>query len=380
MHAPPKAPGKVPGTDHLRRSLDVFYGALANAPDAARRVGWESEVAHALRLATLVEALAPLKHVRSLLDAGCGEGRLLSQLRAAGFTGHYRGEDLMPHHVARACEMLAGDPAAIVEVADVFGEGPSAEVVVCAGTLNTRVDARQIVRTPEDPGHEAFVIAAVDALLGRADDALVVSVAIADRHPPGVGIGRVRAGVLLDHLRARRPVVSMFEDGVPGEAVFVASRTRRREVARRLGSGAARAELLLLAGDPAGALDALGRDGSEVQAPLAAPEALLEGRALAALGRLAAAEERLAQVAEGEDATARGAALLALAEVRWRLGKKDDALRHLETAARDSDEGRAHLAQALVGLGRRADAARVVGAIEDAWMRRELEALLGGRA
>ncbi len=70
------------------------------------------------------------------------------------------------------------------------------------------------------------------------------------------------------------------------------------------------------------------------------------------------------------------AARLALAEVRWRLGRKAEALELLEAAAADSDEGRAHFAQALAGLGKRQEASAVLSAIGDAWMRRELEALL----
>ncbi len=269
----------LPGTPQLRRSAEAFYGALADAPAAARRVGWESDVAHALRLATVVEVLAPVAELCSVVDAGCGEGRLLGHLRAAGFAGHYRGEELLPHHVERARRLAAADPAAEFYVADAFAaEGPGplheAEVVVCVGTLNTRVDAGGPAPGKPDVAHEIYVKAALDALLARASETLVVSLAVEDRHPPGVGIGRVRVGPILDHLRARRPVVSLLEDGVPGEALFLASRTRRREVARRLGDTADRAELLLLAGDAVGALSALG-----LAAPDGADEGPPDGRA-----------------------------------------------------------------------------------------------------
>jgi hypothetical protein len=354
----------LPPTPSLVAALQDFYGQLTDASMSARRVGWESEAAHMLRLQTVVELLSPVATLPTLLDAGCGEGRLLPSLRAAGFRGAYRGEDLLPQPVARA-RALSGalpDDGAVFEVADALAGGPAAAVVVCAGALNTRVDRalRQGDDGP-DSGHEGYVLAALDALLARAEEALVVSLAIVDRHPPGVGIGRVRLGVVLDHLRARRPVVTVHEDGPPGEAVFVASTHRRRALLRRLPDATARAEVLLAAGDPRGALEALSVQG--------APTAL-RGRALAPLGLMDEAEALLAPLCAGGAVNPEAA--LALAEVRWRRGERGEAVSLLRRAAAQTDEGRAHLAHALLALGRKREAADVVRAIEDAWMRREL--------
>ena len=77
-----------------RLAAEAFYGPLQGQPDASRRVGWESPAAHALRLCALVEAVAPVATLASVLDVGCGEGALVPVLRAAGFTGRYRGEDV----------------------------------------------------------------------------------------------------------------------------------------------------------------------------------------------------------------------------------------------------------------------------------------------
>ncbi len=358
----------LPGTASLASSLSAFYGDLGGSELAARRVGWESDAGHLLRLGVAVELLAPVASWPSVLDAGCGEGRLLPALRAAGFRGSYLGEDLLPRPVERAVAAHAADSGASFQVRDVLAGGPPAAAVVCAGTLNTRVDAMGPGPGP-DLSHEAYVLAALDALLARSDEVLVVSLAILDRHPGGVGIGRVRLGVVLDHLRARRPVVTVQEDGPPGEATFLAANHRRAAVSRRLAVPGLRAAYLLEAGDPAGALAVLATLGTDGGDPV------LRGRALAATGALVEAEALLAPLCAPPEPEA----ALALAEVLWRLGRRAEAVALLEAVADRSDEAAAHLAMALLALGRPRDAARAVARVGDAWMRRELERRLPTR-
>ncbi|TNF26557.1 MAG: hypothetical protein EP329_20975, partial [Deltaproteobacteria bacterium] len=168
-----------------RAAARAFYGPLADADSAARRVGWEDDDAHRLRLAAIAHGAGALGEVSSLVDAGCGEGAILPVLRAHGFAGAYRGEDLLEHMVERARDAHAGDADASFAVGDLFDAGPRAAVVVCSGALNTLSGA-------ED--HDAEVAAALSTLWARAEERLVLDVAVADRHAAGAGIGRADLG------------------------------------------------------------------------------------------------------------------------------------------------------------------------------------------
>ncbi len=122
-------------------ALEDFYRPLEMAPTAARRVGWETDVAHRWRLGAIVDVLAPVGSIDSLLDAGCGEGRLLEVLHAAGFRGAYRGEDLREAPLLRA--RAAAPPEGLRRppeylLAHAFRDAAQCEVVVCSGALNTR--------------------------------------------------------------------------------------------------------------------------------------------------------------------------------------------------------------------------------------------------
>ncbi|MBL8788536.1 MAG: methyltransferase domain-containing protein, partial [Deltaproteobacteria bacterium] len=143
---------ETPRSDSERRAraaLD-FYGPLAEARDPARRVGWESAAIQRVRLEALARAIGPLDRRASVLDAGCGEGALLPILRRRGFTGTYRGEDLLAGPIAHAVGLATSDlvpghspampvlvpggpadPKATFAVADCFAAGPVAAAVVC---------------------------------------------------------------------------------------------------------------------------------------------------------------------------------------------------------------------------------------------------------
>ena len=348
-----------------RAAAEAFYGALADHPDGARRVGWESDAAHAMRQRAVIEALTPVATLGSILDAGCGEGALLLALRGAGFEGRYLGEDVLERPVARAREVAGGDPEARFEVCDSFAAGrPSAAAVVCSGTLNTESGAAD---------HDAEVEAALAALWARAEEVLVVDLAVLDRHAPGVGIARADLGRVWVYARTLAPVVVVREDVIPGEALLVLSRGRARAFHRRVEDRLARAQALLQAGEPVPAL-------ALTEALAGAAAALARGQALAALGRPAEAMTTLRDATEqaqamGDAGTAQ-AARLAQAPVLWRLGDRKGAEALLVALAEASDEARGHLFELLLARRDLARARALVERIGDAWMRRELLARL----
>ena len=341
-----------------RRAALAFYGPLAAAPSPARRVGWEDDDAHRLRLSALVEALGPLAALPTLLDAGAGESALLPVLRRRGFTGAYRAEDVLPHMVDAARAAHAADPAAAFACADAFDPaGPRAAAVVCSGALNTRADSDD---------HDAEVALALDALWARAERVLVVDLAVADRHPPGAGLAPVDLARAWAHARSLAPVVAVREDVAPGEALLVLARSRRPALEARLPDptdALARARLLLASGEPAEALAlAAGREALDARMVAALAEL-----ALGQLGPAEAALRRLADTPHGP--TAR----LHLAAVLWRTGRRRAAEALLRELAPASDDARAHLAELLAARGDHAEALTVAAAIADPWMRREVE-------
>lgn len=337
-------------TSDRRRAAETFYAPLATAGSAARRVGWDTAHAHRLRLEAVAEAAAPLGARASILDAGCGEAALLPVLRARGFGGRYRGEDVLASMIARAEAATAGDPLCELVASDSFGEGPEAEVVLCSGALNTAVGT----------DHDAEVAAVLTALWGRATALLAVDLAVVDRHPPGVGLARADLAKAWSLARTLAPVVSVREDVIPGEALLVLARSRAGAYARWVPDATLRAELLVAAGEPAAA--------AALVAGIGGPEAaLVRGRAAALEGRLADAERAL------EDARALPHAALELAPIYWRTGRKAQAEALLRELARTHDEARAHLAMMLLGRGATGEARAFVEAIGDAWIRREVE-------
>jgi len=249
-----------------------------------------------------------------------------------------------------------------------------ADIVICSGTLNTRAGSEASpTKAGADMEHEALVGSALRPLWARCRDTLVVDLAILDRHPPGVGIGRVRIAFVHELLRSLAPAVSVHEDGVPGEALFITSRFRRRGAQRRLGQPLERAEVLIATGDGPGALSAL--DAADDAGRSTASD-LLRAAAYGMTGQLIEAESLLEAVLPVATADA-DAVRVGLAPIKWRLGKKGEARALLQEAATRSDEARTHLVQLLAGSGDKEGARRVIESIDDAWTRRELERELG---
>lgn len=357
-------------SDARRVAAEAFYGALSDHPNPARRVGWESRASHALRLHAIADALEPLASIDTVIDVGCGEGALLGVLRERGYRGRYRGEDVLAAPIARARADHGADDAASFLVADGFAIGdPRALAVVCSGTLNT-------LSGTED--HDEEVALALGAMWERAGELLVVDLAVRDRHPDGVGLGRADLTRAWSEARALTPVVVVREDVIAGEALLILSRSRARAFERRLDDALLRGEALLECGDPTAALAAVAGLADSARA------LSLRGRARGAQGAFDAALTLLKGAVEAAAAPAlaevRTSAELAMAPCLWRQGDKRGAQALLERLAEESDEARAHLFELLVATRQIARARAVLDRIEDAWMRRELEPRLRGRA
>lgn len=330
-----------------RHAAEAFYGPLQGQPDASRRVGWESPAAHALRLRALVDAVAPVGTLASVLDVGCGEGALVPVLRAAGFTGRYRGEDVR----------ATGFVDAIV--CDSFAGGPGAAAVICSGTLNTLTGI----------DHDVEVAAAIAAMWSRTEEVLALDLAVGDRHAPGVGLGRADLAKVWAEARRLAPVVVVREDAIPGEAIIVLARTRRRAFARLPLASEIRAEALLFANEPLAALAEL----EGVPGPRAATA---RGQAWALTGRPKDGLAELARAAAEHDAAgdrvAADQARLAQAPILWRLADRPAAEALLVELASRSDEARAHLFELRLARRDRAGAEEVLAAVVDPWIQREL--------
>ncbi|MCC6623852.1 MAG: methyltransferase domain-containing protein [Deltaproteobacteria bacterium] len=341
-----------------RAAALAFYGPLAASPDPARRVGWDNAVAHALRLAAVADVAVEAGAV-DVLDAGCGEAALLGALRRRGFSGRYRGEDVLELMIERARAAAGCDPGVELAVADAFAGGPPADVVLCSGALNTAIAGAE-------PDEE--VARALGALWERAGRAVALDLAVADRHPPGVGIARADLGRAWAAARRLAPVVVVREDVVPGEALLVMSRTRAPAWARWVPDAVARATLLLDAGEPEAAV-ALTDDP------------LVHGRAAALRGALDEAERLLTRAAAELDPAASARARLELAPLWFRRGRRAEAEALLrELAAGGSDDARAHLVMLLIARRAGDDARRMAVAIVDPWIRREMEAQVANSA
>jgi len=338
-------------------AAESFYTPLVAAQTAARRVGWETDGAHLLRLRAILEAVAPLARLTSLLDAGCGEGRLLPLLRERGFAGRYEGRDILPHMVEAARHLHGRDPLARFVAEDVFTVPGQAtfDAVVCSGALNPAVSDRD--------GTEE-TIAALDALWSCARDVLAVDFIVADRRPPTARLARIDAPRVWRHARNLTPLVTLREDVVPGEALLVLRRTREPVLRGLLPEDdftLARAEVLLAGAEPDAVIRALG-DPDDPEARLYVALAHLQAR------RLGRAEALL----RGLDGTpAERDARLHLASVLWLTGRRQASEALLRDLAADWDEARFHLIELLAGRGEVAEAQALADQLEDPWVQRE---------
>ncbi|MGM0575675.1 MAG: methyltransferase domain-containing protein [Myxococcota bacterium] len=338
----------------VEQAARSFYLPLRQAASAARRVGWESDALHAVRLRAAVEAVGPLEESSSLLDAGCGEGALLDVLDGLGWRGRYRGEDILSHMIERARERR---PDADLAVADATIGGPEADAVVCSGTFNTG---------PSE-GHTRAVVAAMEALWSRARRVLVVDLAVADRHAGGSSLAVADLQAVWSAARRVAPVVAVREDVLPGEALLVLRRDRADGLRRWLPNAPVeRARVHLAAGEHAAAREALAGE--------AGPDAALwRAVALAASGRIRDAERTLRALADDETVGPR--ARLHLAALLGGTRRPEEATALLAGLTHGdgevADEARLLLARHLAGRGAEREAAEVAAAIRDPWIARE---------
>lgn len=120
------------------RLLKEYYGDFRSHDDSARRVAWNGPDDQRLRVEILLDAIDDADYPVSVLDVGCGEGKLYGLLRDTGRLGEYRGIDLLPYMVEAAS---AAYPEGDFVVGDLL-DAPldwRYDLVVCSGSLNVRV-------------------------------------------------------------------------------------------------------------------------------------------------------------------------------------------------------------------------------------------------
>jgi len=114
-----------------------YQGLLEKFGPDYRAVQWSSAESQQARFAVLSEYIGS---AASVVDVGSGLGDLLSSLRQSGYTGHYRGLDLLPEFVEHAGQRHRLDAKARFELFDALSEEvPKADVVVASGLFNNRM-------------------------------------------------------------------------------------------------------------------------------------------------------------------------------------------------------------------------------------------------
>ena len=337
----------------------AFYEPLKAEPLEARRVGWESDGLHELRLRALVEAAGPTESAGRILDIGCGEGKLIALLRSSGFVGSYRGEDILPHMIERAASKQPDEEFVVV---DSFADDlPTADILFCCGTLNTGSNAE-----PSD-----YFRRALGALWKRTERSLVIDFAVADRHSAGSLLTTYDLLPCLDAARKLSRHVRLVEESVPGEAILVLHRTAEiglERIPETAHLGLTKADIHLQTQEPEAARRTLmGESGLRAT--------LLRALADAQSGRVRDAEATLRQLARQSDEADLHLGILLMATRRQR-----DGLEHLESLrARGGQFADAARFQLLAcrSYGTKLERRSVLDEIQDPWIRREARVLLG---
>ena len=338
-------------------SAREFYAPLSEATCPARRVGWESNAAHLLRLRAIVDALGPLDGLRTVRDVGCGEGRLLTVLHQAGYTGAYTGEDILDEMITRA--KLAHPGADFIQ-RDALTPGAFADAVICSGTLNT----------PMGESHQDAAEAALRCLWERAKDTLVVDFAVRDRHANGAELRTLDLMRMWGCARELTELVSVREDLISGEALLVLRRSRRPTLERLLPGdqwATERARVLLASREPEAVRRTL--EGHR-------DDSAMLWRALADLlsGRAVDAERALRALTAHPEHS--GRAWLHLGVVLLATHRDADAheafIQATTCPGEASDEARVMLVERAQRNGDTEQARKWAQTITDPWMRREI--------
>ncbi|MGB0589906.1 MAG: methyltransferase domain-containing protein [Myxococcota bacterium] len=338
-------------------AAEAFYAPLSSAMSPARRVGWESDAAHLLRLRAIADSLTPLDGLRDLRDIGCGEGRLLEVLNEVGYSGTYVGEEILQDMVSRA---KAAHPGAEFILGDALGSGPRADAIVCSGTLNT----------PAGNAHQESAEGALQCLWERTKVVLVLDFAVRDKHAEGAELRTLDLMRMWRCARELTDLVSVREDLISGEALMVLRRSRRPTLERLLPGPAwatERARVLLAAREPEAVRLTLQDHRDDTSALWRALADLVSGRSLDA-------ERALRALTSHPEL--RGRALLHLGVVLLATHRAEEAKASFIAASQcdsdASDEARVMLVERAQRAGDVNEARRWAASITDPWMRREV--------
>ncbi len=347
----------MPKVEDVCHRLEAFYAPLAHSKNQARRVGWESDAAHLVRLRAIVESLSPLEDINQVIDVGCGEGRLLAVLKAKGYKGRYRGEDILADMLTRAAH---AHPEAEFVCTNSMQEKGAGDAIVCSGALNT----------PLSEMHQRDAEHALERLWERTSTVLVLDFSVHSPTQKDESLARLDLTQMWRKAKALTPLVNVREDLIAGEAMLTLKRSRRTTLEALLPEehwSLDRARMLLAA-----------REAHAVRRTLEGvtlDEAdLWRGLADLLTGRARDAEKRLGALVSHPEH--RGRAHLHLALVLLATHRTQEAEVMLRKASECScsaaDEARVVLAERAQRGGRGAEAAQWIAAIEDPWIKREL--------
>lgn len=112
----------------LRENL-ASYDSVADAWDATRKSPWGE-----------FDFAKHLFSAKSILDAGCGNGRLVSWLRSGGFTGKYLGVDASVELIAKAKQNFPAEKFLHADLQD-FVSAQKFSAVFCIAVLHHLPDA-----------------------------------------------------------------------------------------------------------------------------------------------------------------------------------------------------------------------------------------------
>ena len=119
-------------------SIIEFYDQALTKSSDHEQVGWTDQARQDRELHVLHEAINRKDEPVSLLDVGCGLGRLYGFLEESGRKVEYSGIDIHPRMIEQACQNY---PKGHFELKNILEESDVElryDVVVCSGTLNVR--------------------------------------------------------------------------------------------------------------------------------------------------------------------------------------------------------------------------------------------------